>query len=320
MSTDARNSHDAIVEQIDAPPQITDKDDILAERVEVLIRLPDLRSQQSAGKSSANRLQREDKAETVKADSNASGLLGPILETLRDRWSTWKNAAMFAQAGMLSRSLVVGGLMLGMVIAAYVLMNRREDPDGLEVDPQNTAQFPELDNSDGQVAIPLPYENNPNIDSPGTGGLPEWTPGRLDNASTGPAPRATLELETNAGNSDLVQPAIDVTRQPSRQADIYSADSRNQNGDNRTNGSRQVYAERPVARDAQRPNYERYDNSSSRGGYRDTNERFNSANQYPPAERRFPTDSRYDPRNNNSNSPNGAGFRGTIEPAPYRIR
>jgi hypothetical protein len=339
MSTDARQTNDSLVEQIDAPPQNTEADDFQADRVEVLIRLPDLRNQHSAAKSPPDRAGSDSKSDSKNSDSNPHGLLGPIFDTLRHRWSTWKNAAMFAQAGVLTRSLIVGGLMLGMVIAAYVLMNRREEPANPEVDAPNTAQFPAPEKPDVQpelVTTPRHFPSHNGDHSMGSQELPDWAAARLDDASMEPVPTAHLELETNELGSDVVQPAVNIVNQPSSRPDVHSADSRNQSRTMPRYESRNVYGDTPAARNGQRPTYERYDDPAARNaqrpnyeryddpaarGYRDTGERFNSPGPRNPAEQyRSRTDTGYAPRHNNSNPPNNAGFRGTIEPAPYRIR
>ena len=101
---------------------------------------------------------------------------------------------------------------------------------------------------------------------------------------------------------------------------VHAADSRNQSKTMPPYDSQNIYGDRPAARNAQRPTYGRYDNPPTRG-YRDTRERFNSPGSRIPSEQRGSrTDTRYAPQYNNSNPPNNAGIRGTIEPVPYRIR
>lgn len=323
MSTDAGHKHDSTVNETKTQPQIAESAGVSSDAVEVLIRLPDLRKQHSGAESTSSRAPNKDKGSLADSDSNSSSFLGPIFDTLRHRWSTWKNAAMFAQAGVLTRTLVVGGLMLGMVIAAYVLMNSKDEPAESAGDAQNTAQHPAPPSPpqhEIQLAAPVQNSNQIDVNSAGNETSQNWAAVRLDDAATPRMPKTGRQMETESRNRNPVQHAVEINQQPSQQRQVYSADTRNRADAVRSSDASNSYRERGATRNAQRPNYNRYDNSATRG-YQDTNQRFNSSDRssrdpYPGSRQ----DYRYTPSNNSSNPPPRAGFRGTIEPAPYRSR
>jgi len=328
MSTDAGHKPDTPVNDTKAQPQIAETADNSSDAVEVLIRLPDLRKQHSGAESTSNRAPNKDNGSLADSDSNSSSFLGPIFDTLRHRWSTWKNAAMFAQAGVLTRTLVVGGLMLGMVIAAYVLMNSKDEPAESAGDAQNTAQHPEPPSPpqrEIQLAAPVqnsPVQNSNQIDANSAGKETgqDWAAVRLDDAATTSIPKTGGQMETERRNRNSIQHAVEINQQPSQQRQVYSADTRNRANASRSRGASNSYRERGATRNAQRPNYNQYDGSATRG-YQDNNQQFNSSNRNSrDPYRGSRQDYRYTPSNNGSNPPPRAGFRGTIEPAPYRSR
>lgn len=316
MSTDARHSENTVVDQVELPQG--SQTDQSAGTVEVLIRLPDLRHQQSGSKSDTEASPKQTKGDSIRSDSGASttGLLGPVFDSLRHRWSTWKNAAMFAQAGMFSRALVVGGVMLVMVVAAYLLMNRKDEPADAQPNLDNTAQqsVPDVSHDEPDLlAVPAPSQHTP---IPPIEVNTDWAAMPLEAAAPTQPPTARLDLEPNDTGPGEVRHAVNVNQQHQRSSETYSSDARFSESYQPNRGPAE-YGEYTPTRSAHRPNYEQYD-SPTRDN-RDTNDRFNSTDRYAPNQYRGSrTEPRYSP--DYSNPPPRADFRGTIEPAPYRIR
>lgn len=329
MSTDARHASQMLVDQIDAPPQITEPAGQTAESVEVLIRLPDLRIQQSTATSTPGQHQHDGKGASTSSNTNSSGLLGPVLDTLRHRWSTWKSAAMFAQAGKFTRTAVVAGLMLGMVIAAYVIINNKQEPAETQFDMPDTAQIPINEKTDEaeagtNVANATPRDSLPVNIAPDT--APDWAAMQLDEASTVQTPKTRLEFESETLESDPVRPAIH-NHQASPQPDVYSADSRSQywpeqsgHSSNQSGYSSNSYHDGPTSRSQQQSAYGRYGNSAT-PGYGQASGQFTPSDPgYRTGYRGSYPDARYTHPTNNPQPSSGTRFRGTIEPPPYRNR
>lgn len=323
MSTDARQKSGTSLHATDAQSQLGEPAGLSTDAVEVLIRLPDLRKRQAGAESKSPGPQNEDKGGSAGASSNSSGLLGPFIDTLRHRWSTWKSAAMFAQAGVLSRTLVVAGLVLGMVIAAYVLMIKKEKPSETSGDADNTAQNPAPVGSAPQVnhlTAPRQNVNQAGVNSTRNQTGRNWAAVRLDQSAPERPPQRAERGEADRRKSNQPKPTIEINNPPLQDRRVYSADARNHTDAVRSSDVSNRYQERAATQSAQRPSYGRYDNSAPRG-YQGGDQRMNTTNRNSRDVYRSPQqDYRYAPSNNSSNPPPRAGFRGTIEPAPYRSR